>query len=315
MSISVQTVVTSVNKGGFVVKKRQTNNRGVTLVELVVALAVLAMLMVAVIMLMSNNTVIYRKTKADISVQTSAQETYSALQDSIMQAKYIELSGYTDADATIKTYKKKSLIADGDASVGFDTLMSTDPSGTSTYTTVYPTKLTVTYSVENSDDIDNKNCTVTYYFCRYEDPEKAGQQKCNVYVSRDYDASTGKKDVKWSTTGDGWKPENGTGSSKEDRDKYQEFLYTQALSEAKIHVDYTTQSFDLDLNFYDRGQKYNTSGVVSCRNSYITKDMRSRTAAEITITETESAEGEGGEGGEGGTGGTTPEGGSTGEKE
>jgi hypothetical protein len=43
--------------------------------------------------------------------------------------------------------------------------------------------------------------------------------------------------------------------------------------------------------------------------------MRSRTAAEITITETESAEGEGGEGGEGGTGGTTPEGGSTGEKE
>ena len=104
-------------------KKRQTNNRGVTLVELVVALAVLAMLMVAVIMLMSNNTVIYRKTKADISVQTSAQETYSALQDSIMQAKYIELTGYTETDSSVKTYKKKSLIAEGDDALGFDTLM------------------------------------------------------------------------------------------------------------------------------------------------------------------------------------------------
>lgn len=289
-------------------KKRQTNNRGVTLVELVVALAVLAMVMVAVIMLMSNNTVIYRKTKADISVQTSAQETYSALQDSIMQAKYIEISGYTDGDATVKTYKKKSLIADGDAALGFDTLVSTDESGTSTYTTIYPTKLTVTYSVENSDDIDNKNCTVSYYFCRYEDPEKAGQQKCNIYVSRDYDAASGKKDVKWSTS-EGWTPEKGTGSSKEDRDKFQEYLYTQALAEAKMHVDYTTQSFDLDLNFYDRGQKYNTSGVVSCRNSYITKDMRSRTAAEITVTETNTG-GEDGSSESGGTGGT--EGGSEG---
>lgn len=293
-------------------RKRQTNNRGVTLVELVVALAVLAMLMVAVIMLMSNNTVIYRKTKSDISVQTSAQETYSTLQDSIMQAKYIELSGYTDTDSTIRTYKKKSLITDTDNALGFDTLVSTDPSGVSTYTTIYPTQLKITYSVENSDDIDNKNCTVTYFFCRYEDPEKEGQQKCDIYVSRDFDSSTGKHDSKWTVSGSGWTPENSTGSSKSDRDSFREYLYTSALSEAKMHVDYTTQSFDLDLNFWDRGQKYNTSGVVSCRNSYITKDMRSRTAAEITITETETAEGEGGEGG---TGGTTPEGGSTGEKE
>ncbi len=294
---------------------RQVKNRGVTLVELMVALAVLAMLMTAVIMLMSNNTVIYRKTKADISVQTSAQETYSTLQDSIMQAKSIELKAYTDTDATVRTYKKKSAIAPGEAAVGFDELMTIDDSGNATYQTVYPVELKVTYSVANSDDINNENCVATYYFCRYSDPE-SGHDKCNMYVTRTYDSGAGKVNSVWPTAAaTEWTPAKQTASSKEDRDKYQDWLYTSAMTEAKLHVDYTTQSFDLILDFWDRGQKYNTSGLVSCRNSYVMKDMRSRTAAKVSITETEGAGGEeGGAGsGEGGAGGESS-GGSGGEK-
>ena len=275
-------------------KKRQMNNRGVTLVELMVAIAVLAMLMTAVIMLMSNNTVIYRKTKADISVQTSAQETYNAIQDSIMQAKYIEVKAYTAADATVRTYKKKSLIVPGETATGFDTLKIAGTGGTNSYTTIFPTKITVKYSVENSDDIENKNCTVSYYFCRYPDPE-SDKQKCNVYVTREYDASVGRNDSKWSPAAPGstdWTPDKQVDTpasqpSKEDRDKYQDYLYTSAMTEAKMTVDYETQSFDLILDFWDRGMKYNQSGIVSCRNSYVTKDLRNRTAAAITITEGE----------------------------
>ena len=277
-------------------KREQTNNRGVTLVELVVALAVLAMLMVAVIMLMSNNTVIYRKTKADISVQTAAQETYNSLQDSIMQAKYLELSGYKEGATQIFTYKKKSLISEGESFVGFDELMNPEAKEGSPYTTIYPTKLVIRYSVENSDEIDNKNCTVTYYFCRYDDPEVEAkrvdnpdikkQQKCNVYVTREYDPSTGLKSSMWATSESGWTPAKGTGSTSEDRDKFADYLCTQALAEAKMTVDYSTQTFSLDLDFWDRGQKYNTSGVVSCRNSYITKDLRSRTTESTDPGET-----------------------------
>ena len=275
--------------------RRQVKNRGVTLVELMVALAVLAMLMTAVIMLMSNNTVIYKKTKADISVQTSAQETYGAIQDSIMQAKSIELKGYTDTDATIRTYKKKSTITPGSADEGFDTLMDV-AGGTTTYKTIYPTQLTINYSVENSDDINNLNCTVTYYFHRYSDPE-SGHAKCNLYVTRTYDTLSSKEDDVWPVSmNSGWTPAKGTASTKADRDKFAQWLYTSAMTEAKFHVDYTTQSFDVILDFWDRGQKYNTSGLVSCRNSYIMKDMRSRTAAEVSITETTGGEGEEGSG-------------------
>ena len=178
--------------------------------------------------------------------------------------------------------------------------MSVDAVGTASYTTVYPVQLTIVYSVVNSDDINNKNCTVNYYFHRYSDPE-SGHAKCNLYVTREYESGVGRNADIWpSAYNSGWTPAKQTESSKEDRDKFQQWLYTSAMSEAKFHVDYTTQSFDLILDFWDRGQKYNTSGLVSCRNSYIMKDMRSRTAAAVSVTETEGDEG--GEGTEG-TGG------------
>ncbi len=269
-------------------KRKKINNRGVTLVELVIALAVLSMLLVAVIMMMSNNSVIYRKTKADINVQTSAQETYNSIQDCIMQAKYIELWGYTDADATEKIYKKGSLITPTDSNTAsFETLMSVDETtGKASYTTVYPTRLVVTYSVENNDEMNNKNCTATFYFCRYTDKEG---DKCNLYVTREYDFTTTKAS-KWNSSLKGpnnWTPAKGAGSAAEDRKVFDEWLYTSSLQQAKMTVDYETQSVDLMLDFYDRGMKYNTSGIVSVRNSYVMKEMRNRLALDIEVTETE----------------------------
>ena len=287
-------------------KMRQTNNRGVTLVELMVALAVLAMLMTAVIMLMSNNTVIYKKTKADISVQTTAHETYSAIQDSIMQAKYIELKGYEDPlNPVIVTYKKGSLIKPGDAATGFDTLKKVTKSGettTTTFTRIYPVQLTVVYSVESADNLENKNCTVTYTFHRYIDPEDGmytgrhefrdtkKNQKCNLYVTRTYEDNPAKDSAWTDTTNTSWNPTMQGDSTKANRDTFQEWLYTSALSEAIVQVDSSTQSFDLILDFWDRGQKYNTSGVVSCRNSYVMNDMRSRTAAATPESTEDSSE-------------------------
>ena len=288
-------------------KMRQTNNRGVTLVELMVALAVLAMLMTAVIMLMSNNTVIYKKTKADITVQTTAHETYNAIQDSIMQAKYIELKGYEDPlNPVIVTYKKGSLIAKDEVATGFDKLKEekTTPEGEKTieYKRIYPVQLTVVYSVESADDLENKNCTVTYTFHRYIDPEDGmytgrhefrhtkKNQKCNLYLTRTYEGNPAKDSTWTATTNTSWNPTMQGDSSKENRDTFQEWLYTTALSEAVFQVDSSTQSFDLILDFWDRGQKYNTSGVVSCRNSYVMNDMRSRTGSTTEESSEETTE-------------------------
>ncbi len=78
--------------------KNLKNNYGVTLLELVVAIAILALLGTAIVGIMGSNTSIFRKNKADIKIQTSAEETYNTISEDIMQAKYIYIEGYASAD-------------------------------------------------------------------------------------------------------------------------------------------------------------------------------------------------------------------------
>ncbi|SNU07146.1 prepilin-type N-terminal cleavage/methylation domain-containing protein [Lachnospiraceae bacterium] len=84
----------------------QNNNKGVTLIELVVSLAILALLATGVIGVMNSNTVVFRKNKTDIAVQNSAQETYNKIYEEIMQAKYVYIEGYLlDSDITFSSTK------------------------------------------------------------------------------------------------------------------------------------------------------------------------------------------------------------------
>ena len=71
------------------------SNKGMSLVELIIAIAMLAMVMTAVVGLMSSNTLTFRKQKADVFIQNTAQETYNRIADAIMQAKVVEMKGYT----------------------------------------------------------------------------------------------------------------------------------------------------------------------------------------------------------------------------
>lgn len=75
--------------------KKLNSNRGFTLIELIIAIAVLAFLMTAISSLMTSSLITNRKTQADIEVQTTAQETYNKITDALMQAKAIYVLGYT----------------------------------------------------------------------------------------------------------------------------------------------------------------------------------------------------------------------------
>ncbi len=75
--------------------KKLNNNRGFTLIELIIAIAVLAFLMTAISSLMTSSLISNRRTQADIVVQTTAQETYNKITDALMQAKSIYVLGYT----------------------------------------------------------------------------------------------------------------------------------------------------------------------------------------------------------------------------
>ncbi len=80
-------------------KNKFKSNSGFTLIELVIAMAILAFLMTAVSSLMGSSILSQNKAKADVGLQTAAQETYNQMGDSIMQANQIVLIGYETASA------------------------------------------------------------------------------------------------------------------------------------------------------------------------------------------------------------------------
>ncbi|MBP3622377.1 MAG: prepilin-type N-terminal cleavage/methylation domain-containing protein [Lachnospiraceae bacterium] len=80
-------------------KKNSKSNSGFTLIELIIAMAMLAFVMTAVSSFMGSGVLGYKKAKADITVHNSAQETYNNLVDTAMQANDIIIYGYTTKDA------------------------------------------------------------------------------------------------------------------------------------------------------------------------------------------------------------------------
>lgn len=78
--------------------RRKQQNSGFSLIELIIALAVLAFLMLAVSSFMGSSVMQSKKARADVKMQTQSQEAYNLLTDSIMQANDILIVGYTASD-------------------------------------------------------------------------------------------------------------------------------------------------------------------------------------------------------------------------
>ena len=75
-------------------KRKINSNSGFTLIELIIALAMLAFIMISVSSFLSSGMLSFRKAKADISVHNSAQDTYNQIVDSAIQANDIVICGY-----------------------------------------------------------------------------------------------------------------------------------------------------------------------------------------------------------------------------
>lgn len=87
----------------IVIMKKKHNN-GFTLIELIIAIAMLAFLMTAVSAFMASGIANYKKAKADVRVHNSAQENYDMVSDAIMEAKDVYLFGYISGDTTNTLY-------------------------------------------------------------------------------------------------------------------------------------------------------------------------------------------------------------------
>lgn len=70
---------------------KKKHNQGFSLVELVIAVAILAIIMVAIASFMSTTTAAYRRTKNDAQMQQTGQELFDMISDKVMQAEEIRI--------------------------------------------------------------------------------------------------------------------------------------------------------------------------------------------------------------------------------
>ncbi len=278
-------------------------NKGFTLVELIVACAVLALLITAVVTMMGHESVILKKNEADISVQNTAQETYNEISDIIMQATSIKITGcFSETPITFDkkkpgkalydmsiawwTYAKKSeaigvelnfedngtkiVGSEGTGSGVF--LKKTTVSGSdssSEYATFYVKQISVKYSVPYDSSYAAEGASV---------PTGTDKDTCTaniifegnkVYITKTYNYMT-KLNSTFDTTSTEAQKEACLYSTKLN---YVE-IATSYVSAAMATIDVENQSISLELQFADNGMTYNVNGITNIKNSNVFIDPK-----------------------------------------
>ncbi|SEF52485.1 prepilin-type N-terminal cleavage/methylation domain-containing protein [Eubacterium ruminantium] len=273
-------------------------NKGFTLVELMVALAVLALLIVAVVTFMSHESVILRKEEADIAVQNSAQETYNELADIIVQANYIKIEAYCAADNSVVEFSKKDVgkaisnnmgeyvitkkslaagglnfedngynISNGGAGDSTFYLMKTVKAGgtaTTTFSNLYLKRLTVKYSVPYDSAFKGSGVGSDLGVEKDTCTAEIFFDKNKIYISKQYDLMTRLNTV----------------SGMDDENLYSTKLNYAVTSDGKnisaVHctVDANSQSIRLSMDFADNGFGYTVDGMINIRNSNVFIDPK-----------------------------------------
>lgn len=91
---------------------KKKSNQGFSLVELLIAITILVIIMVALASFMGSTTKVYTRTRNDIELQRSGQSVYELIADKLMQASEVRIGrdgkeyamyGTNDSDAILET--------------------------------------------------------------------------------------------------------------------------------------------------------------------------------------------------------------------
>lgn len=102
---------------------KKKSNQGFSLVELLIAIAILAIIMVGIARFMGSTTKTYNKTRHDLEIQEAGQQVFDMMSDKIMQAKEIRIGmngkeyAILGANESVKIAVDGSLVDDSDSKV------------------------------------------------------------------------------------------------------------------------------------------------------------------------------------------------------
>lgn len=273
--------------------KCKGNNKGLSLIELIISLAILSMITVGIIGTMTSNTNIYRKSKQDIGVQNTAQFTFNKLGDSIEQADYIYAEGYV-----VKTGNTDELPVFSSTKVGADYSVSSSAA---------PTLMKI---VKNPAEDDADNVSVLggkeSGLTAFTDPSVNGKyfyplkiiirRKETSYDPSNYSAGKLTDTVVETYTFDENKirykeiyttNQNMNTKTSTTSDQYAapdllaaELNYVKAgnsipfIPGCRMKFDAESDSVAMTMYFADRSKSYTSDGMVDIKNSYVLHDAK-----------------------------------------
>ncbi len=98
--------------------KSKKQNRGFSLIELLIAITILSIVMIMVVQFMSTSSVAYRKQKKNLNIQTEAMTVLEGISDTLMQASYVRVQSMDGKMYTITKDATNNRVVTEDTSKG-----------------------------------------------------------------------------------------------------------------------------------------------------------------------------------------------------
>lgn len=243
--------------------KVKPDNKGFTLVELIITVAIMTLIGVALVGIMTSNTVAFRKTKSDLDVQNVAEDTFNKISNDIMQAKAVYIR--TTSGDEYKTKLNTTYITNDDRDLynlfnsvytttgasDFNSLKVDNPSAGASapkylFTQLDISELGIGYVLPYDSKYGSASPAPTYDYCivSYKFNKASGGNPGTIEVEYTYNYMTAL---------------NGSN------------VYTDMLGSSGVigEVDAINNAIKLTMSFDKNNRKYTSNGTVTIRNSYV----------------------------------------------
>lgn len=279
--------------------KQKLNNKGFSFVELVIAVAILAVIMVSISTFMGSTTAVYTRTTKDNEVQIEAQNVYNTITNSIMQANKVIIMLYDDAGDAYANHD--NYVSDNQPGVvGFDSTdgkLVTYDSTSKKYKPVKNFQIPIVnkagqhgnYNLNgdgikafqylktlNGTDYEYKECPVRALFVEYQTKKADGTYgiaNITYHVSKDgklYMNRHDEDDATWTISGSDTYEGRIDFTENADNLLSSKLNYTDHINCGfKVVVDADANSIGIALDFKNATITYDSMGMTKIRNSNV----------------------------------------------